>query len=116
MLLSDIFARKFTAEHFTMLHAPTGEKGLELLKTHKPDVILLDLTLPGMSGFDVLKNIKEDPATANIPVIILSNISEAADIKKGRELGAVNYLVKVSLSLDEIVRAVRGACPPRAAA
>ena len=114
LLLSDIFSRKFTAEKFAMLHAPTGEKALELLKTKKPDVILLDLTLPGLSGFDVLKKIKEDPTVADIPVIILSNLSEAEDIKKGRELGAVDYLVKVSLSLDEIVKAVRGACPQAA--
>lgn len=113
LLLSDIFSRKFTAEHFTMLYAPTGEKGLELLQTRKPDVILLDLTLPGLSGFDVLKKINEDPTTMNIPVIILSNLSEAADIQKGRELGAVNYLAKVPLSLEEIVNAVRNACPAK---
>lgn len=116
MLLTDIFARKFLAEKFAMLHAPTGEKGLEILKTKKPDVILLDVTLPGLSGFDVLKKIKEDSATAQIPVIILSNLSEASDIQKGRELGAVNYLVKVSLSLDEIVKAVRSACPSKESA
>ena len=107
-LLSDLLARKFTAEHFNLIHAPTGELALELLKTTKPDLVLLDILLPGIDGFEVLRNIKANPDTKNIPVVILSNLGQESDIKRGQELGAEKFIVKVTLTLDEVVAMVRG--------
>ncbi len=109
-LLSDLLARKFTAEKFKILYAPTGERALEILKEEKPDLILLDILLPGIDGFEVLRQAKASQMSADIPVIILSNLGQESDIEMGKKLGAVEFLVKVSLTLDEIVEKVRAVC------
>lgn len=109
-LLSDLLARKFTAENFNLIHAPTGEMAIDQLKTAKPDLVLLDILLPGIDGFEVLRQIKSNPDTKNLPVIILSNLGQESDIKKGQELGAEKFIVKVTLTLDEVVAMVRGVC------
>lgn len=109
-LLSDLLARKFTAEKFKILYAPSGEKALEILKESKPDLILLDILLPGIDGFEVLRQVKANEASSMVPVIILSNLGQESDIEMGKKLGAVEFLVKVSLTLDEIVAKVRSVC------
>ncbi len=91
----------------TLFGANDGNNAIALAKKEKPDLILLDILLPGMNGFDVLKNIKSDPDTKNAKVIIISNLSQKIDIDKGKELGASAYLVKASVSLDEIVDEVK---------
>ncbi|HET8581538.1 MAG TPA: response regulator [Candidatus Paceibacterota bacterium] len=109
-LLSDLIARKFSDEKIEMEYAPTGEIALELLgKERKPDLVLLDIRLPGIDGFEVLRHIRSDPATKGVRVIIFSNFGEDADIAKAKELGADKFVVKVSLSLDEVVDLVRSA-------
>ena len=87
--------------------ARTGEEALESVKKDKPDLMLLDILLPGIDGFEVLKRVKEDPGTKHIVVIILSNLGQQRDIDKGTQLGAEKYIVKVSLTLSEVVQAVR---------
>lgn len=110
-LLSDLLARKFTAEKFKILYAPTGERALEILKEReRPDLILLDILLPGIDGFEVLRQVKSSQESQNIPVIILSNLGQDSDIELGKKLGAAEFLVKVSLTLDEIVAKVRAVC------
>ena len=107
-LLSDLVSRKFADEKIEMEYAPTGEIALELLKKdRKPDLMLLDIRLPGIDGFEVLKQVRDDPATKDIKVIIFSNFGEDADINKAKELGADKFVVKVSLSLDEVAALVR---------
>jgi DNA-binding response OmpR family regulator len=69
--------------------------------------MLLDIMLPGMDGFEVLKRVKENPATKDIIVVILSNLGQETDIVRGMDLGAEKYIVKVTLSLDEVVKVVR---------
>lgn len=107
-LLSDLVSRKFGAEKINMEYAPTGEIALEFVKKDpKPDLILLDIRLPGIDGFEVLRQVREDPSTKDIPVVIFSNFGEDADIARAKELGANKFIVKVSLSLDEVVNLVR---------
>src|SRR3989344_6548272 len=108
-LLSDLLARKFGAEKIHMIYAPTGEIALEVLKKAetRPSLILLDIRLPGMDGFEVLKHLKEDPELAKIPVIILSNFGQPEDVSRGKELGAEEFIVKVTLTLDQIIDVVR---------
>ncbi len=101
--LNDIVAVKLTHEGCRALHAKDGPQALEFLKTEVPDVILLDLLLPGMSGFDVLKAIKQDPATKDIPVIVLSNLGQPQDIARVMELGGYKSLVKAEHNLDDII-------------
>jgi len=83
-----------------------GESGLKAIETNKPDVILLDLLLPGMDGFEVAKQLKNDPKTSDIPIIVVSNLGEPSDIAKAEKLGVVEYLVKADYTPDQIVKRV----------
>lgn len=84
-----------------------GEEGLHLAQSEKPDLILLDIILPKMNGFDVLTRLKADAATQPIPVIMLTNLESSGDIEKALSLGAMTYLVKTNYELDDIVKRVK---------
>jgi DNA-binding response OmpR family regulator len=92
---------------FTVLVASDGEEGLRVARSELPDLVLLDLIMPGLQGFEVLKLLKEDATTSSIPVIILSNLGQDSDVKKAMEAGAVDYLVKANLALDTLVARVK---------
>ena len=92
---------------FTVLAAADGEEALRMAMAEKPDLVLLDLIMPKLQGFEVLKALKGDPATAAIPVVVLSNLGQDGDVQRALEGGAVAYLVKANLSLDELVARAR---------
>src|SRR5579863_9976026 len=107
----DRFLRKAAAamlrrQGFTVLTAEDGEEALRLAQAETADLILLDMIMPRMQGFEVLKALKGDPHTAPIPVVILSNLGQESDSKAAREMGALDYWVKANLALDELVRRV----------
>jgi CheY-like chemotaxis protein len=107
-LLADLVARKFGIEKIEMEYARTGEEALVVLdKERKPDLILLDIRLPGIDGFEVLEKIKSDESTKHIPVVIFSNFGEASDIERAKKLGADKFIVKVSLTLEQVADVVR---------
>lgn len=107
-LLTNLITKKLKAEGYEVVHAENGEKALALMKEGKaPEVILLDILLPGIDGFEVLKNIKQHEGWKNTPVIILSNLGQESDIEQGKRLGAAAFLVKALLSLDEIMREIK---------
>jgi len=91
---------------YTVISAVDGEETLRLARAELPDLILLDLIMPKMQGFEVLRQLKQDPATRDIPVVVLSNLSQDSDTKQAEELGAAGYLVKANLSLDELSKRV----------
>lgn len=91
---------------YEVASALDGERGWELVKEQKPDLILLDIILPKMDGFDVLKNIKGNPETAAVPIIILTNLGDLSNIQKALELGASTYLVKADFHLDDVLKKV----------
>jgi len=101
--LRELITRKLQSEKFEITSAIDGESGLELVEKERPDLVLLDLILPGINGFEVLGKIKENEAIASIPVIILSNLGQKDDIEKGMGLGAVDYLVKAHFTPNEII-------------
>jgi DNA-binding response OmpR family regulator len=105
--LSGLIAKKLTSQGFDLEHASTGEQAVNLVKEKKPDVVLLDILLPEMSGFEVLAKIKADPETQNIPVILFSNLGQKEDIDKGLSLGASKFLVKSNMVPDEIAGHIR---------
>ena len=107
VFLADLYKTKFTLEGFKVITAYDGEKGLEAAKKNLPDIVLLDLVLPKLSGFDVLKGIKADPATKNIPVILLTNLSQKSDVETGIKLGANDYLIKAHFMPSEVVEKVK---------
>lgn len=94
-------------EGFEILEALDGEIGLEIAREKKPDLILLDLILPKKNGFEVLHDLKEDPETAGIKVIILTNLESSQDVDRALELGATTYLVKANYDLEEIVKKIK---------
>ena len=105
--LRKIYRDKLTRAGFEFLEATNGEEGLNKVIAEKPDLVLLDLILPRRNGFDVLIEIKRNKNTQNIPVIILSNLGQESDIKRGISLGAQDYLVKTDISLSEVVEKVK---------
>ena len=90
-------------DKFEVILALDAEEGIDKAIKEQPAVIVLDVLLPSKSGFDCLKEIKKLKITKNIPVIILSNLGQDDEIRKGLELGAVDYLVKCNFKVDEIV-------------
>ena len=87
---------------FTVIRAMDGDIGLATARKEVPDLILLDLILPKKSGFEVLTEIKKDPAIKNIPVIVLTNLEGSEDVEKAISLGAMTYLVKANYNLNDI--------------
>ena len=105
--LRELIAQKLIKEGYNIVEAVDGEKGIKSVKEEKPDLILLDLILPGIDGFEVLAKIKEDPVISQIPVIILSNLGQKDDIERGLKIGAVDYLIKAHFTPGEIVEKVK---------
>jgi CheY-like chemotaxis protein len=101
--LIDILVQKFQSDGFKVIHAGDGETALEKAHANGPDLIFLDIILPGMNGFEVLKQLKDDEKIKDIPVAFLSNLGQKEDIEKGKRLGAVDFIVKANHSLEEIV-------------
>jgi two-component system phosphate regulon response regulator PhoB/two-component system alkaline phosphatase synthesis response regulator PhoP len=109
--LRDLLSRKLEEEKFDITTAVDGEEGIKKIQEERPDLVLLDLILPGINGFDVLKRMKEDPATADILVIVLSNLGQKEDVDRAITLGANDFLVKAHFTLDEITQRVRKYIP-----
>lgn len=105
--LSKVLAFRLKEENFNVILAADGEQAIKVIKSERPDLILLDLLLPKKSGFEVLEEIKKDETTKKIPVIILSNLGQQTDIDKGMQLGAVDYLVKANFGIKDIVEKIK---------
>ena len=99
-------------EKYDVLSAMDGETGLNMAKTKNPDLILLDLILPKMNGFEVLKKLKSDPETEAIPVIVLTNMENIETVEQAIEEGATTYLLKAQYSPTEILAKVKSILLP----
>lgn len=88
---------------YNVLVAHDGSEALEMLKTNKPDLLLLDLIMPKMNGFEVLRSLKQDPAYADLPVIVLTNLGQSSDEAEARSYGAVDFVVKADISLQDLL-------------
>ena len=105
--LVEMYTTKFELEGFEVISAEDGKKGLDMVKKEKPDIILLDILMPQMDGFAVLDALKKDKALADIPVILLTNLGQKEDVKKGFEKGAVGYLIKAHFMPSEVVDKIK---------
>ncbi|HNP79549.1 MAG TPA: response regulator [Candidatus Pacearchaeota archaeon] len=105
--LRELLGKKISSLGYSAVLAIDGEDGLEKMKTEKPDIILLDLILPGMNGFEVLEQAKKNPTINETPIIILSNLGQSEDIEKGLRLGAKDFLVKAHFTPQEIVNKIQ---------
>ncbi len=92
---------------FTVDSAIDAESGMAMLQAVRPNLILLDLILPGKNGFEILKEIKGTPEYAGIPVIILSNLGDEEEIQQGMKLGAKDFLIKADYDLADLVQIVK---------
>ncbi len=101
--LAQMYQTKFENEGYEVLVANDGSEGIEKAKKNKPDIILLDIILPKKDGFMVLKELKADKITANIKIIMLTNLGQDEDVTKGKKLGALDYLVKANLTPAQLV-------------
>ena len=107
--LSRLYTTKFTAEGWVVKPAPDGAKGLAIIKEVQPDVIMLDVEMPNMDGLAVLKELKNNPVTSNIPVLMLTNSADPTHVAEAEKLGAVEYLIKAHFLPSEVVEKVRAA-------
>ncbi len=105
--LSEIIARKLSMQGCVLFHATEGAEALRILEKEQPDLILLDILLSGIDGFEILKRIKSNGETKHTPVILLSNLGQKQDIEKGKMLGAARFLVKAMMTLDEIIEEIK---------
>ncbi|RJR31310.1 response regulator [Candidatus Parcubacteria bacterium] len=106
--LVDILKEAFEPDYQTVI-AGDSSSAMAKIKRDAPDLILLDILLPGKSGFEFLAEIKNDNEIKNIPVIILSNLGQDTEIKKGMSLGAIDYLVKSDFTIDEVIKKAKKA-------
>lgn len=97
---------KLTQWKATVASSYDGLDAVKKVAEEKPDLILLDIILPGADGFDILGQLKLNETLKNIPVIILSNLGQEEDIERGTKLGAVDFLIKANFTLDEIATKV----------
>lgn len=105
--LSGMYVSKLNLEDFEVKLADDGEAGLKLAQAELPDLILLDILLPRMDGFEVLRRLKEDPKTMNIPIILLTNLGQKKDVDRGLALGAKDYLIKAHFMPNEVIAKIK---------
>lgn len=101
--VSKVYEMKFSKEGYDTIFVTNGEDGVEKIAIEKPDLIILDLMVPRKDGFVVLEEIKKNPDLAKIPVLVLSNLGQQSDKDRAIALGANEYFVKVSHSMQEVV-------------
>jgi len=105
--LRELLVRKVESAGFTTSIAVDGKEALKKIKEELPRLVLLDLVLPGIDGFEVLRQVKANPQTSKVLVIILSNLGQREDVERGLKLGADDYLIKAHFTPDEIIQKVQ---------
>ncbi|MBU1167585.1 response regulator [Patescibacteria group bacterium] len=101
--LLSMYVTKLEANEFEVASEEDGEKGIKAIKDEQPDLLLLDILLPGKDGFEILEDMKTDEELKGIPVILLTNLGQRKDVEKGLELGAVDYLIKAHFTPSEVI-------------
>ncbi len=105
--LLKIYSNKLKINGFVVSLATTGDEALRKAQVERPNIILLDLILPGKDGFLVLEQLKLNTETKEIPVVVLSNLGQTTDIERARTLGAIDYLIKSDVSLVDLVEKIK---------
>jgi len=107
--IADIYLTKLKETGFEVEIAKDGEKALKQIQKKKPDLLLLDVVLPNINGWELLRKVKADPKLKDIKVIILSNLEQRVEIEKGLKLGANKYLIKAHYTPSEVIAIVEEA-------
>jgi DNA-binding response OmpR family regulator len=106
-MLHTMYTQKFTKEGYDVKSAFNGMEGIQIAEEAQPAIILLDIIMPKMDGFVALKKLKKNDKTKDIPVILLTNLGQEEDIRKGKELGAADYFIKANHTPQEVVDKVK---------
>jgi len=102
-----MYARKFKLAGYDVRLGFNGFEGMKALKKDRPDIVLLDIMMPRMSGLDMLKMVKSEPQYKDLPVVVLTNLGDRAeDVEKCKQMGAEDYWVKANMKLDEVVERI----------
>lgn len=104
--LLEMYQSRFEKDGYQVLTAMSGRKGLELAQKEKPDLIILDILMPGMDGYEVIKKLKKDSQTEKIPILVFSNLGQPEEINQGLKLGADDYIIKTDLTPSELINKV----------
>lgn len=104
--ISGLYFKKLSNVGYSVDLAYDGEEGLQKIKTFQPDLILLDIQMPKMNGYQVLDRLNKDPQLKEIPVVLLTNLGQSEEIRKGKELGVKSYLIKAHYTPAEIVEKI----------
>jgi len=105
--LANVYMTRLSAEGFDIKHVSDGEKALAEIQEYKPDLVILDVMMPKVSGFDVLDILRNTPETAQIKVIMLTALSQEADMKKAKDLKVDDYLVKSQVVISDVVERIK---------
>jgi DNA-binding response OmpR family regulator len=101
--LRSLTAKRLEKEGYKVAVAIDGESAVGIATTEKPDLVLLDLLLPGINGFEVLTKLRAEEAFKTVPVVVFSNLGQREDIEKAKSLGATDFLIKANFTLDDVV-------------
>lgn len=105
--LASVYKVRLEAEGFEVFHSENGETALKDAIEHKPDLIVLDVMMPKISGFDVLDILRNTPETAHLKVVMLTALSQPKDVARAKELGADDYLVKSQVVIADVVARIK---------
>ena len=105
--LSEMYSTKLTQDGFEVEVAVDGKQGMDKIKNIKPDLVLLDIVLPKMDGFEILENTKKDKELQDIPIILLTNLGQKNEIEKGLSSGADEYIIKAHFTPTAVVAKVK---------
>lgn len=105
-IILDLLKKKLSQEGYEVSTAENGKDGLEMMRKSKPDLILLDIVMPKMSGFEVMEEMQKDNWLKGIPVIIISNSGQPVEIDKAQALGAKDWLIKAEFDPQEVIEKI----------
>ena len=102
-IMINLLEKKLTQEGYDVRVALNGEEGLKAMREEKPDIVLLDIIMPKMGGFEVMEEMNKDPELKEIPIVIISNSGQPVELDKAKELGAKDWLIKTEFDPQEVV-------------
>ena len=105
-LMTDLLQRKLAKEGYEILVAKDGQEGLKAMREVKPDLVLLDIIMPRMGGFEVMEEMNKDPELKKIPVIVISNSGQPVELDRAQKLGAKDWLIKTEFDPQEVIEKV----------
>jgi CheY-like chemotaxis protein len=107
MSLAEMYAERFKQVGFETDIAHEGEEGLEKMAAEHPSAVLMDIVMPGLSGTEAVEKAKANPATSNIPIIMLTNFADSIELKNAMQLGAADYIIKAESTPEQVVEKVQ---------